>query len=169
MVSYALHDAGICRFTLAPLRWPAPFTDAYDRIGEMKAAARFFVLVLAVAVAGAPVLLNGCLLNCQRPEVGSHHASGSIEHGCHHAAAHSDSPYHVRGDSKRCSHEHGQPATQVAAATDGGSRLTLLQAPMALVACASAREVQAAFAAAPPFRLSPGSPIASSFAAPLRV
>ena len=135
----------------------------------MKAAARFFVLVLAVAVAGAPVLLNGCLLNCQRPEVGSHHASGSIEHGCHHAAAHSDSPYHVRGDSKRCSHEHGQPATQVAAATDGGSRLTLLQAPMALVACASARGVQAAFAAAPPFRLSPGSSLASSFAAPLRV
>jgi hypothetical protein len=100
----------------------------------MKLLTRFFVLVLAAAVATAPALLVACAIACHSPARGLVETQATSGHSCHEAATVPGSPYHLRGHSTGCSHDHGR--TGVQASGNAGTPNKSIHAPIALVTSA---------------------------------
>ena len=134
----------------------------------MKAAARVFVMMLAVALVAAPVLLDGCLMTCQAPTTGVNRAQGSPDHSCHHAG-HEGSGYRFQSDPTPCGHDHSETASVLTAETDASRPLRLALGHVAVVTVASLPVGFVNALGSPPSRSTSASRSASSLTLPLRL
>ena len=97
-------------------------------------AFRVLVVLLAVAVAAVPVVLDGCILACQQPASSAGQRGSKTEAACHHTGA-GGPVQRIRGESKPCGHDHRATGSLAAAAgLDNPSRS--LAAPDGLVTTA---------------------------------
>ena len=134
----------------------------------MKPVTRFFVLGLAAALAAAPTLIVACAIACHSPAKESAETQSASAPSCHEAATVSGSPYHLRGHSRGCSHDHGHTGVQVARG-DAGTPNKSLRAPIADVTpVVASLAIRTSFLSAILVR-PPGSGTASSFVLPLRI
>jgi hypothetical protein len=134
----------------------------------MKLVTRVFVLVLATAVAAAPVLLAACAIACHSSARGSVETQATSGHSCHEAATVPGSPYHLLGHSRGCSHDHGHTGVRVAGG-DAGTANKSLQSPIALVTSATGSLARRTASSSALLVRPPGSGTASSFILPLRI
>ena len=135
----------------------------------MKGAVRALVVALAVALGAVPLVLDGCLMTCQRATSGSDPTSSAVAHSCHHAN-HSSSPHQLQSDPTPCNHDHGQSGSLVpAGSADANRSLKSAYTPVALATLtfAPVTDVQALESSS--LGPSPGSTSAPSFALPLRI
>ena len=134
----------------------------------MKPVRSFFVLVLAAAVAAAPALLVACAIACHSPARGAVETQAASGRSCHEAGTVPGSPYHLRGHSRGCSHDHGQTGVRVAGG-DAGTPNKSVQAPVAFVTSAVASRARRTASLSALLVGPPGSETASSFLLPLRI
>jgi hypothetical protein len=87
-------------------------------IRAVRAAVRALVATLALAVAFAPVVLDGCLMTCRGITATSSRTTRA-EHACHHAASGLNVLHQFGDDSRSCNHEHGQTASLYDATRSG--------------------------------------------------
>jgi pyruvate/2-oxoacid:ferredoxin oxidoreductase beta subunit len=134
----------------------------------MKLVTRSFVLLLAAAVAAAPALLVACAIACHSAARGSLEKQATGGHSCHEAATAPASPYHLRGHSRGCNHDHHQPGVRVAGG-DAGTPNKSVQAPIAFVTPRIGSFARRTASSSASLVRPPGSGTASSFLLPLRV
>jgi hypothetical protein len=135
----------------------------------VKAAGRRVVVVLVVALGGAPTLLDGCLIACQTPPLGSSRPQSGDEQGCHEAATDPGSRSGLWDRAKHCGHDHGETGAQLAAATDGSSPIKALHAPIALVTSVALRRGRSSACPTLARVIAPGAVTGSAFVLPLRI
>jgi len=134
----------------------------------MKLVTRSFVLMLAAVVAAAPALLVACAIACHSPARGLVETQAASGRSCHEAAAVAGSPYQLRGHSRVCGHDHGQPGVRVAGG-DAGTPNKSVQAPIALVTSAVDSIASKSAFSSGLLVHPPGSGTASFFLLPLRI
>ena len=100
----------------------------YDR-PDVKAVSRLLVVVLAVAVAATPLVLDACLIACT-PVTAAVTQSPTADHACHHSD--SGARFSLRDAGKRCGHDHGQAGLTAGAVSTIGNAPKVAEA---LAAC----------------------------------
>lgn len=104
----------------------------YDR-PDVKAVSRLLAVVLAVAVAATPLLLDACLIACA-PGTPPVTQSPTVEHACHHSD--SDALFRMLDAGTGCGHDHNQTGTAASAVPTLGSSLKVANALAACVVAA---------------------------------
>jgi hypothetical protein len=134
----------------------------------VNAISRAGVLVLAIAVATTPVVLDGCWMACQAATGTANGAAAKSEHACHRPS--DTGPLRtVDNETRPCSHGDGLSVSSVVEPTKISSPLRTSSASLAVAGVKSvARCVVAAFASSSPIS-PPGIDAASSSALPLRI
>jgi hypothetical protein len=67
------------------------------------------VATLTLAVAGAPLVYDGCLMTCQ--SVAAAAQTAGAEHPCHHVAGGLGVLQRLSNQARPCNHDHGQAAS----------------------------------------------------------
>jgi|SRR6266508_2095603 len=137
----------------------------YDR-PDVKAVFRVLIVALAVAVAAAPLVLDGCLIACA-PGTASVIQSPQTEHACHHRAGASRPS--LRDAATPCGHDHRQSGAMTSAVSPSDSSLKIARTLAAHVPATSVSIGARGAFESPPAPSTPTLGSLPSLTLPLRV